>query len=247
MSPLEAIDPVMESPLAHPLLKQRSIAAELVTEVQQANTAVGGMLLANMEKSCEWNVEATQHLDTSHIDYNFPSWVPLHLVLPDQYATNGSFQLLCWPARLLAVQVWAKGPQVSAPIRPAHSPIYSPISFLDSLPDTLPPTHWICIARWLPFAGHRWFCPPTRWAASRSRRPRPPATLLACSRCDCSGSPSGIGFHHEKFNFNSAGFRGRRWRTIRKELALLDRSTDVVQVHLTKLCAYEIHLESLCL
>ncbi|XP_043641455.1 uncharacterized protein LOC122612123 isoform X5 [Drosophila teissieri] len=54
MSPLEAIDPVMESPLAHPLLKQRSIAAELVTEVQQANTAVGGMLLANMEKSSEF-------------------------------------------------------------------------------------------------------------------------------------------------------------------------------------------------
>ncbi|KPU76072.1 uncharacterized protein Dana_GF12838, isoform E [Drosophila ananassae] len=54
MSPLEAIDPVMESPLAHPLLKQRSIAAELLTEVQQANTAVGGMLLANMEKSSEF-------------------------------------------------------------------------------------------------------------------------------------------------------------------------------------------------
>ncbi|EDW31702.1 GL10817 [Drosophila persimilis] len=54
MSPLEAIDPVMESPLAHPLLKQRSIASELVSEVQQANTAVGGMLLANMEKSSEF-------------------------------------------------------------------------------------------------------------------------------------------------------------------------------------------------
>ncbi|BFG05114.1 uncharacterized protein DMAD_03927 [Drosophila madeirensis] len=54
MSPLEAIDPVMESPLSHPLLKQRSIASELVTEVQQANTAVGGMLLANMEKNSEF-------------------------------------------------------------------------------------------------------------------------------------------------------------------------------------------------
>ncbi|XP_070069564.1 uncharacterized protein [Drosophila takahashii] len=54
MSPLEAIDPVMESPLSHPLLKQRSIAAELVTEVQQANSAVGGMLLANMEKNSEF-------------------------------------------------------------------------------------------------------------------------------------------------------------------------------------------------
>lgn len=54
MSPLEAIDPVMESPLSHPLLKQRAIAAELLTEVQQANTAVGGMILANMEKSCKY-------------------------------------------------------------------------------------------------------------------------------------------------------------------------------------------------
>ncbi|XP_033251153.1 uncharacterized protein LOC117190206 isoform X3 [Drosophila miranda] len=54
MSPLEAIDPVMESLLALPLLKQRSIASELVSEVQQANTAVGGMLLANMEKSSEF-------------------------------------------------------------------------------------------------------------------------------------------------------------------------------------------------
>lgn len=51
MSPLEPIDPVMESPLAHPLMKQRAVAAELVSEVQQANQAVGGMLLANMEKS----------------------------------------------------------------------------------------------------------------------------------------------------------------------------------------------------
>lgn len=51
MSPLEPIDPLLESPLSHPLLKQRSVAAELVSEVQQSNSAVGGMLLANMEKN----------------------------------------------------------------------------------------------------------------------------------------------------------------------------------------------------
>lgn len=51
MSPLEAIDPIVESPLAHPLYKQRAIASELVTEVQQTNMAVGGMLLANMERN----------------------------------------------------------------------------------------------------------------------------------------------------------------------------------------------------
>lgn len=52
MSPLEPIDPVVESPLSHPLVKQRSVASDLINEVQQANTAVGGMLLANMERNC---------------------------------------------------------------------------------------------------------------------------------------------------------------------------------------------------
>lgn len=33
MSPLEPIDPIVESPLAHPLLKQRAVAAELLNEV----------------------------------------------------------------------------------------------------------------------------------------------------------------------------------------------------------------------
>uniref|UniRef100_T1GLP7 Uncharacterized protein n=1 Tax=Megaselia scalaris TaxID=36166 RepID=T1GLP7_MEGSC len=51
MSPLEPIDPILESPLANSLLKQRAVAAELLNEVQQANTAIGGMLLANMEKN----------------------------------------------------------------------------------------------------------------------------------------------------------------------------------------------------
>ncbi|XP_055596157.1 uncharacterized protein LOC129746506 isoform X3 [Uranotaenia lowii] len=51
MSPLEPIDPLLESPLAHPLSKQRAVASELLNEVQQGNNAVGGMLLANMERS----------------------------------------------------------------------------------------------------------------------------------------------------------------------------------------------------
>ncbi|XP_037712808.1 uncharacterized protein LOC119549120 isoform X3 [Drosophila subpulchrella] len=68
MSPLEAIDPVMESPLSHPLLKQRSIAAELVTEVQQANTAVGGMLLANMEKNSEFPFISYYLINTQQTD-----------------------------------------------------------------------------------------------------------------------------------------------------------------------------------
>ncbi|XP_055857429.1 uncharacterized protein LOC129920207 isoform X1 [Episyrphus balteatus] len=68
MSPLEPIDPVMESPLSHPLLKQRSVAAELLNEVQQANTAVGGMLLANMEKSAEFPFIAYYLINTTQTD-----------------------------------------------------------------------------------------------------------------------------------------------------------------------------------
>lgn len=51
MSPLEPIDPVLESPLVQPLFKQRITAGELVNEVAQAKTAVTGMLLANMERN----------------------------------------------------------------------------------------------------------------------------------------------------------------------------------------------------
>ncbi|KAM7344025.1 uncharacterized protein ACRADG_010870 isoform 2-T3 [Cochliomyia hominivorax] len=68
MSPLEPIDPVLESPLAHPLLKQRAVASELLTEVQQANTAVGGMLLANMEKCSEFPFIAYYVINTTQTD-----------------------------------------------------------------------------------------------------------------------------------------------------------------------------------
>lgn len=35
MSPLEPIDPILESPLSHPLIKQRAVASELLTEVNE--------------------------------------------------------------------------------------------------------------------------------------------------------------------------------------------------------------------
>ncbi|KAJ6646663.1 hypothetical protein Bhyg_01876 [Pseudolycoriella hygida] len=68
MSPLEPIDPVLESPLAHPLLKQRTVASELLSEVQQANTAVGGMLLANMERTAEFPFIAYYVINTTQTD-----------------------------------------------------------------------------------------------------------------------------------------------------------------------------------
>ena len=50
MSPLEPIEPILESPLSHPLMKQRTIATELLDTIQQTNNAASGMLLANMER-----------------------------------------------------------------------------------------------------------------------------------------------------------------------------------------------------
>ncbi|XP_067628138.1 uncharacterized protein [Eurosta solidaginis] len=68
MSPLEPIDPMLESPLSHPLLKQRAVASELVSEVQQANTAVGGMLLSNMEKNADFPFISYYLINTTQTD-----------------------------------------------------------------------------------------------------------------------------------------------------------------------------------
>ncbi|KAK9700310.1 hypothetical protein QE152_g31322 [Popillia japonica] len=54
MSPLEPIDPILESPLSQPILKQRIAAGELVSEIAQAKTSLTGMLLANMERNAEF-------------------------------------------------------------------------------------------------------------------------------------------------------------------------------------------------
>lgn len=75
MSPLEPIDPIVETPLNHPLLKQRSVAAELLMEVQQANTAIGGMLLANMERNglfVEFNLKSDPVVTKHFLTAEFP-------------------------------------------------------------------------------------------------------------------------------------------------------------------------------
>lgn len=66
MSPLEAIDPILESPLVQPLFKQRITAGELVNEVAMAKTAVTGMLLANMERNAEFPFISYYVINTSH-------------------------------------------------------------------------------------------------------------------------------------------------------------------------------------
>ncbi|PZC78192.1 uncharacterized protein LOC110376076 isoform X1 [Helicoverpa armigera] len=68
MSPLEPIEPILESPLAKPLIRQKAAAGELLNEVAQANTAVGGMLLANMEKNAEFPFISYYVINTTQTD-----------------------------------------------------------------------------------------------------------------------------------------------------------------------------------
>ncbi|CAH0719841.1 unnamed protein product, partial [Brenthis ino] len=68
MSPLEPIEPILESPLAKPLTKQKTAASELLNDVAHANTAVGGMLLANMEKNAEFPFIAYYVINTTQTD-----------------------------------------------------------------------------------------------------------------------------------------------------------------------------------
>ncbi|XP_015840525.1 uncharacterized protein LOC660922 isoform X1 [Tribolium castaneum] len=65
MSPLEPIDPVLESPLVQPLFKQRVTAGELLSEISQSKTAVTGMLLANMERNAEFPFISYYVINTS--------------------------------------------------------------------------------------------------------------------------------------------------------------------------------------
>ena len=53
MTLMEPIEPLLESPLARPLLQQKGAASELLQEIGQTKTAVEGMLLSNMEKNGE--------------------------------------------------------------------------------------------------------------------------------------------------------------------------------------------------
>lgn len=49
MTPLEPLDPLVESPVSRPLVLQRDTAAELVAEI--APSASQSILLTNMEKN----------------------------------------------------------------------------------------------------------------------------------------------------------------------------------------------------
>lgn len=54
MTPMEPLEPLLESPLASPHKQQGAAAADLVQEVSKGNSAVRGMLLTNMEKNSEF-------------------------------------------------------------------------------------------------------------------------------------------------------------------------------------------------
>ncbi|KAE8742241.1 hypothetical protein FOCC_FOCC012212 [Frankliniella occidentalis] len=54
MTPMEPLEPALESPLASPHRQQGTACADLVQEVSKGNSAVRGMLLTNMEKNSEF-------------------------------------------------------------------------------------------------------------------------------------------------------------------------------------------------
>uniref|UniRef100_A0A336MMJ4 CSON003434 protein n=1 Tax=Culicoides sonorensis TaxID=179676 RepID=A0A336MMJ4_CULSO len=70
MSSYEPIEPILESPLSHPIIKQRIAASELLHEVQQGNNALGGMLLANMERTAEFPFISYYVINTQQTDPN---------------------------------------------------------------------------------------------------------------------------------------------------------------------------------
>lgn len=51
MTQMEPIEPVLESPLSLPLVKQKTTACDLLSEVGASRTAMEGMLLSNLEKN----------------------------------------------------------------------------------------------------------------------------------------------------------------------------------------------------
>lgn len=68
MSPLEPIEPVMESPLAKPLQQQRTAASDLLSEVGSAHTAIEGMLLSNMESNAQFPFISYYVINKSNTD-----------------------------------------------------------------------------------------------------------------------------------------------------------------------------------
>ncbi|XP_069695107.1 uncharacterized protein [Periplaneta americana] len=68
MTPMEPIEPVLESPLARPLAQQKTAASDLLTEVGSAKTAMEGMLLANMEKNAQFPFISYYVINTSQTD-----------------------------------------------------------------------------------------------------------------------------------------------------------------------------------
>ncbi|XP_046670663.1 uncharacterized protein LOC124360802 [Homalodisca vitripennis] len=54
MTAMEPIEPILESPLVMPLVKQKTAACDLLTEVGSAKTAMEGMLLSNLERNAEF-------------------------------------------------------------------------------------------------------------------------------------------------------------------------------------------------
>lgn len=53
MSQMEPIEPMLQSPLSLPLVKQKQLAIALLNEMSTTKMATEGMLLSNLEKDCK--------------------------------------------------------------------------------------------------------------------------------------------------------------------------------------------------
>lgn len=51
MTQMEPLEPILESPLTMPYIKQKLVACDLLSEIGCTRTAAEGMLLCNLEKN----------------------------------------------------------------------------------------------------------------------------------------------------------------------------------------------------
>lgn len=53
MSQMEPLEPMLQSPLSLPLIKQKQLAIALLNEMGSTKMPTEGMLLSNLEKDCK--------------------------------------------------------------------------------------------------------------------------------------------------------------------------------------------------
>lgn len=76
MGNLEPIDPILESPLAIPIIKQKSVACDLMSDIAAGNCVKEGILLSTIEKDSKlkkWPIK----LQETKLVFSFECWIRL--------------------------------------------------------------------------------------------------------------------------------------------------------------------------